>query len=136
MKVFISSTRKDLDLAKDLARRLQQKGLQIFTEEDAKRPGEDWVTPIDRHLRLSDEIIVLLTEHAIASARMMAELGAAYSLQKKVTPILIGVAIDDLPPLLKNLPYIKYAELEDYVAQFKKRIGASSKVHRQPLHAN
>lgn len=136
MKVFISSTRKDLDLAKDLARRLQQKGLQIFTEEDAKRPGDNWVTPIERRLRLSDEVIVLLTDHALANARMMSELGAAYALNKKVTPVLVGVTVDDLPPFLKTLPFIKYAELEDYLSQFKTRNGAPVKARARVHHAN
>ncbi len=125
MKVFISSTQKDLDLAKDLARRLQQKGMQIFTEEDAKRPGDNWVTPIERHLRLSDEVIVLLTDHALANPRMMSELGAAYALKKKVTPVLVGVTVDDLPPFLQTLSFIKYSELEDYLCRFKTQNGAS-----------
>jgi hypothetical protein len=67
---------------------------------------------------------------------MMAELGAAYSLQKNVTPILVGVSVDDLPPLLRELPYIKYAELDDYLSQFKQRITVFSKIPHRQLHTN
>ena len=79
----------------DLARRLQQKGLQIFTKEDAERPGDNWVTPV-----------------------------------------LVGVTVDDLPPFLKTLPFIKYAELEDYLAQFKTRNGAPVKARARVHHTN
>jgi len=135
MKVFISSTRKDLDLAKDLARRLKEIGLEAFTEEGSARSDDDWLGPIERRLRNSDEVIVLLTDHAIASARMMSDLGAAYSLHKKVLPIMVGVDVDALPPLLRNLPYIKYGEVEDYLADLRKRSGAGDKKYAKKVYA-
>jgi hypothetical protein len=129
MKVLISSTRRDLDLARDLARRLQAIGLEAFTEDDAESAEEDWFAPIERRLRASDEVVVLLTDRALASDRMMSELGAAYAMHKKVTPIIVGVNVDELPPLLKNLPYIKYSEVEDYISKLKKRVKKPAKVY-------
>jgi hypothetical protein len=42
---------------------------------------------------------------------------------------MVGVNVNELPPLLKNLPYIKYAEVEDYLAKLRKRVNASAKVY-------
>ncbi|MDZ7343678.1 MAG: toll/interleukin-1 receptor domain-containing protein [candidate division KSB1 bacterium] len=124
MKVFISSTQKDWDLAKDLARRLHNIGLQVLAEEETERPGKGGST-INRglrHLRMSDEVILLLTEEASANEKIIFEIGAALSLQKKITPIIVGVDKEKLPPLLKNLNYIKYAEVEDYLSKRKKEM--------------
>lgn len=136
MKIFISSTQKDLDLARDLARRLEAIGLEVFTEEKAKRSEDDWLAPIERRLRKSDEVVVLLTDHAIASAIMMSKLGAAYGLGKKVIPIMVGVNVDALPPLLKNMPYIKYGEVEDYLSDLRKRVGAAAKRRPKSVYAS
>jgi len=136
MKIFINSTRKDLELAKDLARRLKAIGLEAFTEEETVRSEDDWLAPIDRRLRNSDEVIVLLTDHAIASRRMMSELGTAYGLDKKVIPIMVGVDVDALPPLLKNLPYIKYDEIEDYLTDLRKRSDAFDKKYTKKVYAD
>jgi len=132
MKVFISSTQNDLDLAQDLARRLQGIGLQVFTAKDGKKKKESLPT-IDRHLhrlRASDEVIFLLTQNAVRSGKIIFEIGAALSLHKKVTPIVVGVEADELPLMIKHLPYIRYAQMTDYLSKLKKKqIGATAKVH-------
>jgi hypothetical protein len=87
---------------------------------------------IDRHLhrlRASDEVIFLLTQNAVGSEKIIFEIGAALSLRKKITPIIAGVDADELPLMLKHLPYIRYAQITDYLAKLKKRNGTSAKVH-------
>lgn len=129
MKVFVSSTRNDLDLARDLARRLKGKGLQVLTDEEIEDPGEELVQLLQHHLRVSDEVIFLLTQSAVASEKIMFAIGAALSLRKKITPIVIGIDTEQLPPMVKPLRYVKYAEVEDYLARLKKRNGIPVKVH-------
>jgi hypothetical protein len=139
MKVFISSTQKDLDLARDLAQRLHEIGFQVFTAEDTRKARNERALPIDRHLRrvrLSDEVILLFTENAIRNEKILFEIGAAFSLHKKITPIIVGVGVDELPPMIRHLPLVRYAEITNYLAKLKKRVRTSSKAHRQPLHAN
>jgi hypothetical protein len=129
MKIFVSSTRDDLDLAKDLTRRLKGIGLQVFTDEKVEEPGEELVQLLQRHLRASDEVIFLLTPNSIASEKIMFEIGAALSLRKKITPIVVGIKADKLPPMIKHLPHVRYAEVTDYLAKLKKRNGTPVKVH-------
>jgi hypothetical protein len=129
MKVFLSSTRNDLDLARDLTRRLKGKGLQVFTDEKIEEPGEELVQLLQRRLRDSDEVIFLLTQNSMTSEKIMFEIGAALSLRQKITPIVVGIRADELPPMIKHLPYVRYAEVTDYLAKLKKRNGAPAKVH-------
>ncbi|MCI0697801.1 toll/interleukin-1 receptor domain-containing protein [candidate division KSB1 bacterium] len=129
MRIFLSSTRNDWDLARDLARRLRGMGLHVFTDEKVEEPGEELVQLLQRRLRTSDEVIFLLTQNSIASEKIMFEIGAALSLRKKITPIIVGVDADKLPPMIKHLPHVRYAEVTDYLAKLKKRNGAPVKVH-------
>lgn len=131
-KIFISSTERDLDIAKDLAKRLQKIGFRVFTDEDAKTRDKKGRRTIDRglrHLRISDEILLLLTENGIASDKVIFDIGGAFALHKKITPVVVGVDVDKLPVMVKHLPHIRYAELEDYLAVLKQGVEAPKKVY-------
>jgi hypothetical protein len=47
-----------------------------------------------------------------ASKDIDLELGAASSLRKRVTPVVVGMKPGDVPSLIKGLLYIKYPDLE------------------------
>jgi hypothetical protein len=133
--VFISHSSKDSALVVDLAHRLQKIGVNTFTEKfAAKRTRKAGADLIDRrldHLRDSDEVIVLLTENALASQQITFEIGAALSLSKKITPIVVGVDVSKLPPLLKKQRRIQYAEMENYLSQLEKRVRSSAKTSKR-----
>jgi hypothetical protein len=112
MKIFIGATQSDLDLAQDLGRRLKAIGLKTFIDEEIEEPGKELVRLLQRHLRSSDEAIFLLTQNAITSEKIIFEIGAALSLRKKITPVVVGVEADNLPPIIKHLPYISLFKVE------------------------
>jgi len=131
---FISYSSKDSALAMDLAHRFQKAGLNAVTEKDAAKSAKRGSTPfIDRrlnNLRRSDEFVVLLTENAITDPQISFEMGAALSLRKKITSIIVGVDADKLPPLLKPKVSIQYAETENYLSKLKKKSRVSAKTHK------
>ena len=57
-KVFISSTHRDIDVARDLARRLKEAGVSVFPVEDTVS-GESAIRWVTRSLREADEVIVI-----------------------------------------------------------------------------
>lgn len=123
-KVFISSTQKDLDLARDLARRLELAGVKVFSVDRAAVPAERIISDINRGMREADEVVVILTDDSVKSPGVISELGAAYSLHKRVTPLLVGVEDATIPPFLKRMSYIKYDDLHDYISRLQKRTAA------------
>jgi len=135
INTFISYSSKDSALAMDLAHRLQKVGLNVFTEKNATKWTKKGSRPfIDRRLdslRASDEVVVLLTENAIADPQIGFEFGAALALRKKVTPIVVGVDTDKLPSLFKTLKSIQYAEIENYLSKLKKGSRTAAKTHKR-----
>ncbi len=115
-KVFISSSSQDSTLAQDLARRLKQTGADVILPEISFAPGEHFVATIDQRLRNSDEVIVLLSDSSVDSPTVMSEMGAAFALHKRVTPVLVGMNERELPSMLKNMRHVRYSDLEDYFA--------------------
>lgn len=124
-KVFISSAHKDLDLARDLARRLEEAGVKVFPVERSVVPAEGIVAKVNRGMRQADEVIVILTDHSVNNAAVIFEMGAAFGQHKRVTPVVMGVDPEELPPMVKQMQYIRYSDLHDYIADLEKRVNAS-----------
>jgi flavin-dependent dehydrogenase len=121
--VFISSTRDDLELARDLARRLKEAGVKVYPVEKSSTPGYNILSKFKKQLHEADEVIVLLTGKSIESPGIFSEIGAAHSLNKRVTPVLVNVEPRELPPFIsKN--FVKFAELPGYIADVKQRAEA------------
>jgi hypothetical protein len=123
-KVFISSTYKDIDLAKDLARRLEEAGVEVYSVDKAV-VGERLNVAISRGLSNADEVVVLLTDNSVSSSGLMFEIGAASSLRKRITPVLVGLEKNELPSIIKDMKYIKYPDLPKYLSDLERRTKAA-----------
>jgi len=121
-KVFISSTLKDIDLARDLAHRLESAGIKV---NSGKPVAESISSKINRELSRADEVFVILTNESINNSHVMFEIGAASSLRKRITPVVVGLKPSSVPSLIRNLKYINYADLEGYIADLEKRAKAA-----------
>jgi hypothetical protein len=123
-KVFISSTYKDIDLVRDLTRRLEEAGISAYSA-DKVVPGEKIDAAISRDLSNADEVVVILTDHSVNSPNLMFEIGAASSLRKRVTPVLVGLEKNDLPFVIERMKYIKYPDLPKYISELARRAKAA-----------
>jgi hypothetical protein len=45
----------------------------------------------------------------------------AYSMGKPITPIVVNLDPDNLPPVFDEMRYIRYADLSDYIAKLAAR---------------
>ncbi len=124
-RVFISSTWKDVDLARDLAHRLESAGIKVNSVDKAAVSGEPFPSKITRELSHADEVFVILTHESVNSSNLMFEIGAASSLRKRITPVVVGLKPSKVPSLIRNLKYIKYPDLERYIADLEKRAKAA-----------
>ena len=119
-KVFISSTHRDIEVARDLARRLEEAGVSVFPVDETV-PGDSAISWVKRSLKEADEVIVILTDNSVHSPGVIYEMGAASGLHKRVTPLLVNVQDSEIPPFFKT--YVRFAELPAYIAELAQRAG-------------
>ena len=128
-KIFISSAQRDSDLVHDLARRLDIAGLKVMTPAKSMDAGENESikTKISDELRKADEVILILTKNSIDSQWLLFEMGYATSLGKHVTPLIQGVEPEELPEIIRQMEYVKYADLDKYITQLEHRLEEPTK---------
>src|SRR5262245_40688840 len=82
-KVFISyrHVEPDQNLAVALAANLKASGHSVFIDQQLLT-GAKWVEEIDRHLRASDFLVVLLSKESIRSAMVRQEIKLAHELSQ------------------------------------------------------
>ena len=118
--VSISSSYKDRDLARDVARRLKEAGVRALYSELTLSAGSEFEKLFMDQLKNADEIIVILSGNSVDNLWMMFEIGAASSLRKKITPVVVGLEQEELPPVIKQLKYIRYNEVSDYISKLER----------------
>jgi hypothetical protein len=118
--VLISASHKDRDLARDLARRLKKAGVHSTYSELTLSAGSEYEKIFMNLLKAADEIVLILSSHSVDNLWMMFEIGAASSLRKRITPVVVGLEKQEVPPVIKQLKYITYDKLSDYVANMER----------------
>jgi len=92
--IFISHSSKDNSVAEAIVERLQQQGYQsVFLDFDPELgipAGRSWEHELYRQLRACQSVIVLCSEHSMASRWCFAEITHAKSLGKYLFPLKIG----------------------------------------------
>lgn len=116
--VLVCSTRKERDLSKGLTDSLRELG---FSAQQETLPETQLSKARRERLQKADEVIVMLTETSVANPWVLYEMGAAVSLHKRVTPILVGIGSSDLPPIVQQMPHVSYAHLRRYFVGLRER---------------
>ena len=102
--IFISHSSKDAALAAELQRRLQQQGHRsIFLDFDPASgipAGRDWERELYTQLRACRALIVLCSEHTMASRWCFAEITHAKAMGKPIFPIKIAEC--EIDPVLTS----------------------------------
>jgi hypothetical protein len=123
-RVYISHSAKDSELAKDLARRLKEAGVEAVFPPSEAETSRGMRAMIHQYMRESDEVIVLLTDNAADSYWVSYGMGMADSLDKRLTPVVVNLGVEQLLPMVgKN--FIKYADLPKYISSLKRRAKAA-----------
>src|ERR1041385_2316748 len=121
-KIFIDLMPQDEKLGKELSRKLKSAGVEVLPLENVNE--EDFKVKLKSGLFKADEMILLMTPNSLASQKLYYDLGIAAALKKPVTTIMHGVETNQLPPLVSETIYIKYSELDEYLAKLKEKTSA------------
>lgn len=95
-RIFFSYTAKDSAYAELLADLLKEKGFDTWTDANLTE-GEEWSSRMLAALKKSDLFIPLVSKEFFESSYALMELGAAYSLDKRIIPILTSGDVEHLP---------------------------------------
>ena len=87
MKIFISYSKDQLEIARKIKEFLSQAGLDSFLATDDLRTASDWKDRIINELNDCEVVIPVLSKEFKASDWCSQELGIFYFLKKKIIPI-------------------------------------------------
>ena len=134
IKVFISHTSADSDLALALIRLLRS-GLRL-TESDIRctsvrgyklEPGADTESTLRQEVNESTVLVGLLTPESLRSSYVLFELGARWGIKRSLIPLLgYGASYSSLPGPLQGRNALNASErgdLEDMLYKLSKDLG-------------
>jgi predicted nucleotide-binding protein len=109
--VFISHSFSDENWVREFANSLQQRGLSVWSDEPVPL-GQSWTEAIEKGLRESNFIVLLVTADSLRSPNLFFELGAAMGMGKQLIPVvskdldpmLLPASLRERKYLLKNSP--------------------------------
>lgn len=119
--LFISYSSRDQEKANKINEEAKKVGLKPFLAPKNIKGGEIGIEKIKDAIRNSAEVVVLVSKNSLASGWVFAEWGAAWILNKHITPLLYRCDADDIPDLLKQPQHMDLDELDGYLEQVLER---------------
>ncbi|HEX5727258.1 MAG TPA: toll/interleukin-1 receptor domain-containing protein [Longimicrobiaceae bacterium] len=135
-RVFVSYRSSEKSVARDVARALEGKGLQVWYDRESLEPGA-WVIPeIERALEEADCLVVLVAPGALGSfqdVEVQAGLDRFRQGKGLLVPVLIeGAKPEDMPGLLLRQVQSVQFTAPDAVDRIAKRLKSYLKERRAP----
>ena len=124
--VFISFSSQDQEEAERLKNILEEKGLICFMSSKKLTGGDFFSDKIKTALQSSRELCLLYSPSSKRSSWVTTEWGAAWALNKRITPVLLDLTYEDILPehdRLRGLQYIKFRDekLKEYAQNILER---------------
>lgn len=105
--IFLSYSFKDRPWVSEFVSALKDAGIKAWDASEIT-PGERWKDKIQKALRDSSTLIILLSRNSIESRWTFFEIGAAVAGKKRIIPVLTeDIDMKNLPPLLTQFQVLK-----------------------------
>jgi TIR domain-containing protein len=118
MKVFLSYSHADSDLAKHVAHTLRKSGLEVWDDSQVL-PGDNWGEKLAQALEESSAMVILLTPNWVKSPYATHELSFALgnrNYEGRVVPVLAAppekLPMDQIPWILGRFQMIRLPDEE------------------------
>lgn len=108
-KVYLSYSPVDSEVAKALAKRLADAGLDLWDPAEALFPGDNWALRIGQALQESDAMIALVSPASMKSESVRQEIEYALGSARykgRLLPVIVKPA-KDMPWILKRFPAVR-----------------------------
>src|SRR6266576_2699118 len=87
-KVFVSYSHRDAEWAKEFAKALTDRGVEVWIDQLALKAGESIREGVEKGLRESDLFVALIDPSSVTTPSLFFELGAAIGMGKRVVAIV------------------------------------------------
>jgi hypothetical protein len=113
--VFISHSSKDRWIAGQMAAIIERKakryGVRTFLDEVDLEGGDRVPETIKANLRACEEFVILLSANSVTRQWVLAELGGAWTLDKRIVAITYDLVTEKIPDIIEH---DKSYELNDF----------------------
>ena len=140
-KVFLSYAREDLKIAKKIYNDLAGKGINVWLDDNALIPGQNWRYEITQAIRGSNYFLALLSSNSVSKiGYVQKELKMALDIldnypQDKI--FIIPVRVDDCEPVDEKLGDLHWADLSaDYEAGIQKIMHVLATLENEALQSD
>jgi TIR domain len=126
-QIFISHGQEDTWIAEQIAECVKGSGASPFLDEANMHAGDNFREILKREISDCDELLVLLTPWSTDRRWVWVELGAAWSLGKRIVAILHGLTLEQLDQLrgrravLEDINVIHLNDFNKYLLQLTNR---------------
>ena len=105
--VFISHSISDENWVREFANSLEQRGLNVWFDSHSIPLGQSWTEAIEKGLRESNVIVLLVTPDSLKRPNLFFEIGAAMGMGKRLVPV-VSKDLDPsaLPASLRERRYL------------------------------
>ncbi|SRR5713101_8919192 len=105
--VFISHSFSDENWVREFANSLEQRGLNVWFDSHSIPLGQSWTEAIEKGLRESNVIVLLVTPDSLKRPNLFFEIGAAMGMGKRLVPV-VSKDLDPsaLPASLRERRYL------------------------------
>jgi predicted nucleotide-binding protein len=123
-QVFVSHATADKWLAQTICEKIEATGASTFRDDRDINGGDDIPEEIRRQIKLSKEIVVLLTPDSVDRQWVILEVGAAWGWSKRMRIIILmnHVSVDPIPDMIKNKKAINLNNIDHYLGELTIRI--------------
>lgn len=125
-KVFISYSHSDKEWARTFAQTIASSGIEVWFDEFNIKPGEPLVESLEKGLRESDAVVLVLNAENMRRPNIFFEIGAALGMNKAIIPVVpagfeshkLPLPLQRIKFLIRNSPEETAHELTSAVAVF------------------
>jgi hypothetical protein len=135
-RVFISHSSSDEAWAREFGHSLQQRGLKVWFDSNAIHSGQSLTAAVEKGLRESSVIVLLVTSDALKRPNLFFEIGAAMGMGKPLVPIVskdvdpsaLPISLRGRKYLLKNSPdstaqeFVTQAEVHELSEELSSKV--------------
>jgi len=134
-KVFISYSRRDTEVVKQIVAQLEAAGIQVWFDTEDIKAGKQWRKQIVEGIDTADAFILHLSPDSAASVNVMKELNLAEeALEPFILPIMLKEMkiSDEMRYQLAGTQFLAYhldqkKAVRELIEEIKKRQGVTSK---------